>query len=98
MLVENWHQDIICTNFCQLFITFTTNFLPLFVTHPLFLPGLLIHIIFVGKYINGTTIPVDGGLWLSRPRHLQKEAVKQLSRAVEKRSREKPVGVPTSKL
>ncbi|XP_059444014.1 peroxisomal 2,4-dienoyl-CoA reductase [(3E)-enoyl-CoA-producing] [Corylus avellana] len=51
-----------------------------------------------GKYINGSTIPVDGGLWLSRPRHLPKEAVKQLSRAVEKRSREKPVGVPTSKL
>ena len=41
---------------------------------------------------------VDGGLWLSRPRHLPKEAVKQLSRAVEKRSRDKPVGVPTSKL
>ncbi|KAB1202049.1 Peroxisomal 2,4-dienoyl-CoA reductase [Morella rubra] len=51
-----------------------------------------------GKYINGTTMVVDGGLWLSRPRHLPKEAVKQLSRAVEKRSREKPVGVPTSKL
>ncbi|XP_062168639.1 peroxisomal 2,4-dienoyl-CoA reductase [(3E)-enoyl-CoA-producing] isoform X2 [Alnus glutinosa] len=51
-----------------------------------------------GKYINGTTIAVDGGLWLSRPRHLPKEAVKQLSRAVEKRSRQKPVGLPTSKL
>ncbi|XP_034679325.1 peroxisomal 2,4-dienoyl-CoA reductase [Vitis riparia] len=51
-----------------------------------------------GKYINGTTLAVDGGLWLSRPRHLPKEAVKQLSRAVEKRSRGVPVGVPKSKL
>ncbi|TXG71311.1 hypothetical protein EZV62_006246 [Acer yangbiense] len=51
-----------------------------------------------GKYVNGTTLIVDGGLWLSRPRHLLKEAVKQLSRAVEKRSRAAPVGVPTSKL
>lgn len=51
-----------------------------------------------GKYVNGTTLVVDGGLWLSRPRHLPKEAVKQLSRAVERRSREAPVGVPTSKL
>ena len=53
---------------------------------------------FEGKYINGTTLVVDGGLWLSRPRHLPKEAVKQLSRAVEKRSRGVPVGVPKSKL
>ncbi|GMY33238.1 peroxisomal 2,4-dienoyl-CoA reductase [Fagus crenata] len=51
-----------------------------------------------GKFVNGTIMIVDGGLWLSRPRHLPKEAVKQLSRAVEKRSRDKPVGVPTSKL
>ncbi|TXG71306.1 hypothetical protein EZV62_006241 [Acer yangbiense] len=51
-----------------------------------------------GKYVNGTTLIVDGGLWLSRPRHLPKEAVKQLSRAVEQRSRAAPVGVPTSKL
>ncbi|KAH7839029.1 hypothetical protein Vadar_033988 [Vaccinium darrowii] len=51
-----------------------------------------------GKYINGTTMVVDGGLWLSRPRHLSKEAVKQLSRAVEKRSRDAPVGIPKSKL
>ncbi|KAJ4705765.1 Peroxisomal 2,4-dienoyl-CoA reductase [Melia azedarach] len=51
-----------------------------------------------GKYVNGTTLIVDGGLWLSRPRHLPKEAVKQLSRAVEKRSRDKPVGVPRTKL
>ncbi|KAL5811490.1 hypothetical protein ACOSQ4_028058 [Xanthoceras sorbifolium] len=51
-----------------------------------------------GKYVNGTTLIVDGGLWLSRPRHLPKEAVQQLSRAVEKRSRNAPVGVPTSKL
>ncbi|KAM1234752.1 hypothetical protein ACFX2J_004301 [Malus domestica] len=51
-----------------------------------------------GKFINGTVIVVDGGLWLSRPRHLPKEAVKQLSRTVEKRSRNAPVGVPSSKL
>ncbi|KAL5813278.1 hypothetical protein ACOSQ3_028228 [Xanthoceras sorbifolium] len=51
-----------------------------------------------GKYVNGTTLIVDGGLWLSRPRHLPKEAVQQLSRAVEKRSRNAPVGAPTSKL
>ncbi|KAK4746303.1 hypothetical protein SAY87_012615 [Trapa incisa] len=47
-----------------------------------------------GKYVNGTTLVVDGGLWLSQPRRLPKEAVKQLSRAVEKRSRSAPVGVP----
>ncbi|XP_073048009.1 peroxisomal 2,4-dienoyl-CoA reductase [(3E)-enoyl-CoA-producing]-like isoform X1 [Primulina eburnea] len=51
-----------------------------------------------GKYINGTTLVVDGGLWLSQPRHLPKEAVKQLSRAVEKRSRAEPAGIPASKL
>ncbi|XP_073281367.1 peroxisomal 2,4-dienoyl-CoA reductase [(3E)-enoyl-CoA-producing]-like [Primulina huaijiensis] len=51
-----------------------------------------------GKYINGTTMPVDGGLWLSKPRHLSKDAVKQLSRTVEKRSRATPTGLPTSKL
>ncbi|KAK0606084.1 hypothetical protein LWI29_033985 [Acer saccharum] len=51
-----------------------------------------------GKYENGTTLIVDGGLWLSRPRHLPKEAVKQLSCAAEKKSRAAAVGVPTSKL
>ncbi|RDX62126.1 Peroxisomal 2,4-dienoyl-CoA reductase [Mucuna pruriens] len=51
-----------------------------------------------GKFINGDTMIVDGGLWLSRPRHLPKEAVKQASRSVEKRSRNAPVGVPKSKL
>ncbi|KAL1325516.1 hypothetical protein HN51_035582 [Arachis hypogaea] len=51
-----------------------------------------------GKYVNGHTLVADGGLWLSRPRHLPKEAVKQVSRAVEKRSRNAPVGVPKSKL
>ncbi|KAH0891275.1 hypothetical protein HID58_053704 [Brassica napus] len=43
-----------------------------------------------GKYVNGLTMVVDGGLWLSKPRHLAKEAVKELSRVVEKRSRAKP--------
>ncbi|KAJ6764519.1 PEROXISOMAL 24-DIENOYL-COA REDUCTASE [Salix koriyanagi] len=51
-----------------------------------------------GKYINGTTLVVDGGEWLSKPRHFPKDAVKQLSRVVEKRSRHAPVGVPQSKL
>ncbi|KAF7851639.1 hypothetical protein BT93_L3297 [Corymbia citriodora subsp. variegata] len=51
-----------------------------------------------GKFVNGTILIVDGGLWLSRPRHLPKEAVKQLSRAVEKRSRDAPIGVAKSKL
>ncbi|XP_062012098.1 peroxisomal 2,4-dienoyl-CoA reductase [(3E)-enoyl-CoA-producing]-like [Rosa rugosa] len=51
-----------------------------------------------GKFINGAIIVVDGGLWLSRPRYLPKDAVKQLSRVVEKRSRNAPIGVPSSKL
>uniref|UniRef100_A0A5B7BSF0 2,4-dienoyl-CoA reductase [(3E)-enoyl-CoA-producing] n=1 Tax=Davidia involucrata TaxID=16924 RepID=A0A5B7BSF0_DAVIN len=51
-----------------------------------------------GKYINGTTLVVDGGSWLIQPRRLPKEAVRQLSRAVEKRSRDTPVGIPKSKL
>jgi peroxisomal 2,4-dienoyl-CoA reductase len=41
---------------------------------------------------------VDGGFWLSQPRYLPKEAVRQVSRAIEKRSRDEPVGVPKSKL
>ncbi|XP_021741266.1 peroxisomal 2,4-dienoyl-CoA reductase-like [Chenopodium quinoa] len=51
-----------------------------------------------GKYVNGSTLPVDGGLWLSRPRHLPKDAVKELSRVVEKKSRSAPTGLPKSKL
>lgn len=57
-----------------------------------------LYLMLQGKYINGTTLTVDGGLWLSKPRHLSKEAVKQLSRAVERRSRKILVGVPKSKL
>lgn len=51
-----------------------------------------------GKFVNGDTMIVDGGLWLSRPRHLAKEAVKQVSRSVENRSRNASVSVPKSKL
>lgn len=41
---------------------------------------------------------VDGGLWLSRPRHIPKEEVKELSKVVEKKVRASGVGVPSSKL
>ncbi|KAM1234934.1 hypothetical protein ACFX2J_004459 [Malus domestica] len=51
-----------------------------------------------GKYINGTTLVVDGGEWLTKPALSPKEAVKQASRAVERRSRDKPVGIAKSKL
>lgn len=51
-----------------------------------------------GKYVNGTTMVVDGGDWLNKPRLLPKDAVSQLSRVVEKRSRATPLGVPKSKL
>ncbi|KAK8698356.1 hypothetical protein V6N13_114479 [Hibiscus sabdariffa] len=51
-----------------------------------------------GKFVNGTTLVVDGGHWLNRPRRLPKEEVKRLSRVVEKRSRENLVGTPSSKL
>ncbi|XP_078437887.1 short-chain dehydrogenase-reductase B [Wolffia australiana] len=47
-----------------------------------------------GKYINGATLIVDGGLWLSHPRIIPKEEVKQLSRLVETKSRKDPVGMP----
>ncbi|KAJ4827682.1 hypothetical protein Tsubulata_042406 [Turnera subulata] len=51
-----------------------------------------------GKFVNGLTMAVDGGLWLSKPRTYSKDMVRQMSRAVEKRSRDAPVGVPKSKL
>ncbi|KAL9259485.1 Peroxisomal 2,4-dienoyl-CoA reductase [(3E)-enoyl-CoA-producing]-like protein [Drosera capensis] len=51
-----------------------------------------------GKYVNGTTLVVDGGFWLSSPRRLSKDAVRQLSRVVETRSRNSPVGIPKSNL
>uniref|UniRef100_A0A6V7PUR3 2,4-dienoyl-CoA reductase [(3E)-enoyl-CoA-producing] n=1 Tax=Ananas comosus var. bracteatus TaxID=296719 RepID=A0A6V7PUR3_ANACO len=51
-----------------------------------------------GKFVNGHTVVVDGGLWLSRPRHIPKEEVKELSRAVERKSRASNVGAPSSKL
>ncbi|KAG0469728.1 hypothetical protein HPP92_016428 [Vanilla planifolia] len=51
-----------------------------------------------GKFINGTTLIVDGGYWISRPRRVSKEVVKQISRSVEKKSREPPFGSPSSKL
>ncbi|KAF3438789.1 hypothetical protein FNV43_RR21554 [Rhamnella rubrinervis] len=38
------------------------------------------------------------GFWMGHPRPVPKDTVRQLSRAVEKRSREAPVGIPRSKL
>jgi peroxisomal 2,4-dienoyl-CoA reductase len=55
-------------------------------------------ICFAGKYVNGTTMVVDGGLWLSHPRHVSKEEVKDLSRVIEQKVRASGVGVPSSKL
>ena len=52
----------------------------------------------VGKLLNGASMVVDGGLWMSPPRPVPKDTVRQLSRAVEKRSREAPVEVPRSEL
>ncbi|KAG2574679.1 peroxisomal 2,4-dienoyl-CoA reductase [(3E)-enoyl-CoA-producing]-like [Panicum virgatum] len=51
-----------------------------------------------GKYVNGTTLVVDGGLWLSHPRHIPKKEVKELSKIVEKKVRTSGVGMPSSKL
>ncbi|KAF3437408.1 hypothetical protein FNV43_RR20161 [Rhamnella rubrinervis] len=43
-----------------------------------------------GKFINGASMVVDGGLWMSCPAPLPKDTVRWLSRAVEKRN----FGVP----
>ncbi|XP_022727122.1 peroxisomal 2,4-dienoyl-CoA reductase-like [Durio zibethinus] len=51
-----------------------------------------------GKFVNGTNLVVDGGQWLSKPRFLLKDDVKQLSRREEIRSRVAPTGLPKSKL
>ncbi|MBA0771812.1 hypothetical protein Gotri_007284 [Gossypium trilobum] len=51
-----------------------------------------------GKFVNGTVLVVDGGQWLSTPRLLSKDAVRQLSRRQETRSRVAPTGLPKSKL
>lgn len=49
-----------------------------------------------GKYINGSILPVDGGSWLSKPRFISKEQLRQFGRAVEERSRS--AHLPKSKL
>ncbi|KAL9661833.1 hypothetical protein QQ045_026661 [Rhodiola kirilowii] len=49
-----------------------------------------------GKFINGTTLVVDGGHWLNSHHRLPKDQVKGLSRTIEKRSRTTLVGVPKS--
>jgi len=49
-----------------------------------------------GKYINGALLLVDGGEWLSKPRNISKEQLRQFGRAVEQRSR--ATTLPNSKL
>ncbi|KAF3437398.1 hypothetical protein FNV43_RR20151 [Rhamnella rubrinervis] len=44
-----------------------------------------------GKFINGASMVVDGGLWMSCPALVPKDTVRWLSRTVEKRSRDSPV-------
>lgn len=39
------------------------------------------------RHINGITMPVDGGSWLSKPPVVPKETIRAISHAVEKRSR-----------
>ncbi|KAK8971015.1 Peroxisomal 2,4-dienoyl-CoA reductase [Platanthera guangdongensis] len=51
-----------------------------------------------GKFVNGATIVVDGGIWLCRPRRIPKEEVKRISRTVEKNSRESSAALANSKL
>ncbi|XP_020586346.1 peroxisomal 2,4-dienoyl-CoA reductase-like [Phalaenopsis equestris] len=51
-----------------------------------------------GKYINGATIVVDRGMWLSRPRRISKDEVKRISRNLEKKSKEFPTPKANSKL
>ncbi|CAI5508608.1 unnamed protein product [Closterium sp. Naga37s-1] len=41
-----------------------------------------------GKYVNGATLVVDGGGWLYQPRVFDKEVIREVSRAVERRSRQ----------
>ncbi|XP_030492978.2 peroxisomal 2,4-dienoyl-CoA reductase [(3E)-enoyl-CoA-producing] [Cannabis sativa] len=50
-----------------------------------------------GRHINGANMVVDGGQWMNRLPHLPKEGVKQLSRAVEKRTRAASL-LPRSKI
>ncbi|GJN01767.1 hypothetical protein PR202_ga19062 [Eleusine coracana subsp. coracana] len=51
-----------------------------------------------GKYVNGATMIVDGGFWLSRPRHVPKEEVKALAKAIEKKVNKTSAVVSSSKL
>lgn len=40
-----------------------------------------------GKFVNGATLTVDAGIWLSHPRLASKETIQEISRVVEMRSR-----------
>lgn len=50
-----------------------------------------------GKFVNGATLTIDGGIWLSHPRLASKETIRAISRVVEMRSR-KTNSAPRSKL
>jgi peroxisomal 2,4-dienoyl-CoA reductase len=46
-----------------------------------------------GSLITGAMIVVDGGQWLSRPQMAPRDIIRELSKGIEKKSRE--VGIPT---
>jgi len=50
-----------------------------------------------GNFVNGATLIVDGGIWLSHPRMASRETIQAISRVVERRSRE-TINAPKSKL
>ena len=50
-----------------------------------------------GNFVNGATLIIDGGLWLSHSRKASREAIQAISRVVERRSRE-TINAPKSRL
>jgi len=49
-----------------------------------------------GSYITGDALVVDGANWLYRPPLAPRKAIREVSRGIEKKSRE--TGIPKSKM